>query len=89
MVTDTQEHKRLMRVREVAAELDQSVSAVYRKVKNGEIPAVRLGSSPRSPLRIERDELDLWLFRQPPGVGVGDRAGVRPHNGDENEEGNE
>jgi excisionase family DNA binding protein len=47
---------------EVAAKLGQSRATVYRKIATGLLPAVRLGPSSRSPLRIVADELDEWLF---------------------------
>ena len=50
----------LMRVKEVASELDQHQATIYRKVHAGQIPAVRLGEG-RAAIRIRRGELELWL----------------------------
>jgi excisionase family DNA binding protein len=58
----------LMRVREVARDLDQSVSAVYRKIAARDLPAVRLGGSPRAPIRVRADELKARLYRPPTAI---------------------
>ena len=84
MQTLAERHDSLMRVRDVAPELDQSVSAVYRKIAVGEIPSVRLGSTERAPIRITSAELHAWLDRsRPPAVGdghgVSSPAGVHPY----------
>lgn len=55
---------RLLRVPEVAEKLRLSVWSVYRKVENGEIPAVRLGTGPMAPIRIDERELREWLLRE-------------------------
>jgi excisionase family DNA binding protein len=75
VVTRENERGSLMRVKDVARELDQSVSAVYRKIASGDLPAVRLGSSERSPIRISAAELHAWLDRsRPPVVGAEEEA---------------
>lgn len=51
----------LLTVPEVAARLKVSLWTVYRKVESGEIPAVKLGTGKRSPVRIDPAELDEWL----------------------------
>lgn len=43
---------------EVAERLQVSLWTVYRKVESGEIPAVKLGTGKRSPVRIDPVELD-------------------------------
>lgn len=48
----------LLTVDEVAAAFRQTRSTVYRKLKNGELEAVRLGSGDRRPLRIPREQVD-------------------------------
>lgn len=62
MPTNTDRRDTLMRVKDVALELDQSKSAIYRKIAAGEIPSVRLGSTSRSPLRVPADALEEWLY---------------------------
>jgi hypothetical protein len=34
---------------------------VRRKARNGTLPALRIGSGPRAPLRFDSGELELWL----------------------------
>jgi excisionase family DNA binding protein len=57
-------HLNLLTVREAAALLRQSERSVRRKVRSGEIPAVRLGG-PGAPLRVPADELEAWLYEEP------------------------
>jgi predicted DNA-binding transcriptional regulator AlpA len=77
MYMHTQERDSFMRVKDVARELDQSVSAVDRKIAAGDLPAVRLGSSPRAPLRVPPEELEAWLYgarREPPASAAAAKA---------------
>jgi excisionase family DNA binding protein len=62
MATNTKERESLMRVREVARELDQSVSSVYRKIHDGTIPSVKLGSGPSAHLRVPERAFRAWLY---------------------------
>jgi excisionase family DNA binding protein len=55
MLTDTQQREWLA-PKEVAAELRVHVSAVYRAVERGELPAVRLSET--GAIRIPRSALD-------------------------------
>ena len=50
----------LLLVHEVAERIRQGQSTVYRKIAQGEIPAMRLGE--RGPLRISTRELEAWLY---------------------------
>jgi excisionase family DNA binding protein len=52
----------LLTPREVAAQLRLSEPSVYRLIRDGRLPAVRLGG-PGASLRIRREELDA--FTQP------------------------
>ena len=61
---------RFLCVGEVAHRLRQSESTIGRKIREGELPAVRLGHGPRSPLRIDAGELEAWLFEIPPAGSV-------------------
>ena len=55
----------LLRVDAVAERLDVSRRTVYRKIEAGQIPALRLGSSPGEAIRVPEAELLEWLFREP------------------------
>jgi excisionase family DNA binding protein len=48
----------LMSVRETAEHLRLSVPTLYRLIRRGEIPAVRVGGQ----LRVDRDELDNYIY---------------------------
>jgi excisionase family DNA binding protein len=50
-------------VGEVARVLHQSRSTVYRKLKAGDLEAVRLGEPPKAPLRIPADSLWSYVYR--------------------------
>jgi excisionase family DNA binding protein len=54
----------LLTVGEVAERLKVSRWSVYRRVEAGELPAVRLGSGPRAPIRVDERELEAWLYRE-------------------------
>lgn len=56
---------RLLRVPEVAARLGVSERSVERRIHSGALPAVRLGSGPKSPVRVDEAELDAWVFDRP------------------------
>jgi excisionase family DNA binding protein len=60
MLTETHEREALMRMREVADELGQHPATIYRKIHQGEIPSVRLGSG-RAAIRVPRAEFERWL----------------------------
>jgi excisionase family DNA binding protein len=53
---------RLLTVGEVALKLRQSPRSVRDKIAAGEIPAVRIGSGPKAPIRVDAAELERWLF---------------------------
>ena len=52
-------------IAQVADELQLSRSTIKRKLAAGEIPFVKLGSGPKSAVRIDRAELEDWLFSAP------------------------
>jgi excisionase family DNA binding protein len=59
----TDEHgRRLLRVDEAAERLTISASTTRRLIARGDLPAVKVGHS----LRVPEDELEEWLFGQPP-----------------------
>jgi len=49
----------------VARRLSVSADTVRRRIRSGEIPAVRLGSSERHPLRVSSIALEQWLHGEP------------------------
>jgi excisionase family DNA binding protein len=51
-----------MRPRDVARALDQSVSSVYRKIHDGTIPSVKIGSGPSAHLRVPERAFRAWLY---------------------------
>jgi excisionase family DNA binding protein len=64
-VLTTRDHSgEWLSVREVAAELGRSEPTVRRRIRAGELPAVRLG--PRgSGVRVPRAALTAWLWSEP------------------------
>jgi excisionase family DNA binding protein len=71
------DHAELLTVREAAALAKQADGTIRRKIARGEIPAIRLGSSDRTPLRIPRAEFETWLFRFEPSRGLLGGGGAR------------
>jgi excisionase family DNA binding protein len=64
-VLTTHEHGgAYLTVAEVATELACSEPTVRRRIRAGEIPAVRLGG-PGSAVRIPRAGLEAWLWSEP------------------------
>src|SRR5688500_6359727 len=59
------EHTRLLTADEVALKLRQSPRTIRDKIASGELPALRVGSGPRAPLRSDPDELAAWLYGTP------------------------
>ena len=74
----------LLRVEEVAARLRCRPETARRMVRR-DLPAVRLGSSERSPIRVRAGEPQHWLFDAPPaGATIGvrissPRSGLEGH----------
>jgi excisionase family DNA binding protein len=56
--------------KEVALELRQHPETVRRKIRDGEIPAVKVGLGPPAPLRVPVDELQRWLYSEEPPAGL-------------------
>jgi excisionase family DNA binding protein len=57
---------KLLTIPEVAKQLRCSRDSVYRSIKRGELPAVRLGRPDgQGPLRVDADELEAWLYGDP------------------------
>lgn len=55
----------LLTIRETAALLRLSEKTVRRRIRTGEIAAVRLGDGSTAPLRIPRKGLEEWLYGDP------------------------
>jgi excisionase family DNA binding protein len=58
------EQPRLLTVGEAALVLRQSPRSVRDKIAAGEIPALKIGSGPRAPIRVDAAELEHWLRNQ-------------------------
>jgi excisionase family DNA binding protein len=74
----------LLTVPEVAARLRVSRSTAWRLVHRGDLRAVKIGSGPHAPVRVDPAELESFLQssrRQPP-AGAADRP-RSPHGGHE------
>jgi excisionase family DNA binding protein len=56
------EETQLFTVAEVARLLQQSERTVRDTIASGQLPAVKIGTGPRAPLRVDRRELDAWLY---------------------------
>jgi excisionase family DNA binding protein len=54
-----------LKVAEVASELGCSEATVRRRIRAGELPAVRLGDSPNSGVRVPAAALKAWLWAEP------------------------
>ena len=52
----------LLSVAEVAERLRVSPQTVYRRIADGVIPALRLGPGPNDTLRVDRAELERWIY---------------------------
>jgi excisionase family DNA binding protein len=56
---------RLLTTHQVARRLNVSEETVRRRLRQGEIPGLRLGSGPRAPFRVVEAELEQWLYGDP------------------------
>jgi excisionase family DNA binding protein len=65
MLNQTRSSETLLTVKQAASRLQVSKWTVYRRVADGQLPAVKLGEAPRSPIRIIEREFDLWLYANP------------------------
>jgi excisionase family DNA binding protein len=52
----------LLTVREVADRLKLSEKSVRRRIASGDLPAVRLGGSRGTQLRVDERELDQYVY---------------------------
>jgi excisionase family DNA binding protein len=63
VVTNADHKSGLLTVAEVAGRLRCSEPTVRRRIRAGEIPAVKLGRG-RSAIRIDTAELEGWLYQR-------------------------
>jgi excisionase family DNA binding protein len=56
----------LLTVGQVSRRLRVSPQSVYRLVRSGEIPALRLGHGRNASLRFDPDEIEAWLYAAAP-----------------------
>lgn len=61
---------RLLTVAEVARILGVSTTWVRRKVRAGELPAVRLGATRKAPVRVDAEDLRIWLVASNRGRAI-------------------
>jgi excisionase family DNA binding protein len=55
---------RLLKVSETAERMSVSPWTVYRMISRGDLPAIRLGSGPCAPLRVDANELERWIYSE-------------------------
>lgn len=53
---------RLLTIPEVAATLRTSRWSVYKRIGSGELPAIRIATGPKAPLRVDAQELEQFLY---------------------------
>jgi excisionase family DNA binding protein len=51
----------LLTIREAARQAHVSESTLRRRIRDGEVPAIRVGSNRKAPLRLDPGEFDTWL----------------------------
>ena len=64
------ERESLLTVADVAERFGQHPETIRRKARDGEIPALKLGTSPRAQFRFDRDELEAWVYSLPESAGA-------------------
>ncbi len=60
-MSTNKQQRALLTVPQAAERLAQGVSTIRRKISAGELPAIRLGTGPQAPVRIDPEDLDAWL----------------------------
>jgi excisionase family DNA binding protein len=55
------EETHLLTVAEVARHLQQTERTVRDKIASGTLPAIKIGTGPRAPIRVDPAELEEWL----------------------------
>jgi excisionase family DNA binding protein len=69
------EETQLLTVAEVARRLRQSERTVRDKIASGALPAVKIGTGPRAPIRVDPAKLDAWLEANHNDVTPAERRG--------------
>jgi excisionase family DNA binding protein len=59
------EHETLLTVADVAERFGQHPDTIRRKARDGEIPALKLGTGPRARFAFDRHELEAWVYGLP------------------------
>ena len=59
------EDTNLLTVAETARRLRQSEVTVRRKIADGSLPALKIGTGPRAPIRVDAAELEAWISASP------------------------
>ena len=70
---------KLLTTLQVARRLGQTEETVRRKIRSGDLPALRLGSSDRSPFRVPETEFRTWLYGPQEIDDVGEAPSSHPH----------
>ena len=65
------EQAQLLTVGEVALRLRQSERTVRDKIAAGDLPALKIGSGPRAPIRVDSAELERWLYSKAASATAG------------------
>ncbi len=64
------EHESLLTVADVAERFGQHPETIRRKARDGEIPALKLGTGPRARFAFDRTELEACVYGRPESAGV-------------------
>jgi excisionase family DNA binding protein len=62
MPSDSDTVQKLLKPSRVAERLQISVWSVYRRIESGKLPAVRIGTGPRAPIRVDAGELHQFVY---------------------------
>ena len=76
MEHDAHRYPPLLTVHEVAERLRSGEHTIRRLIKSGELPALRVGQQ----YRIDGNELERWLYGDPPPAGPGAAQARRADN---------
>jgi excisionase family DNA binding protein len=71
---DREGSPQLLKVAQVAERIQETPATVYRLIAAGVLPAIRLGSSRRSPLRVDAGELHEFVYGEGQRVSAGTKA---------------
>lgn len=62
--------RRLLTVNDVAERVALSPLTIRRRIRSGEITAIKLGEGERAPVRISEQQLQSWLSSRTTGKGA-------------------